>query len=126
MSVTIPAVVLAVSCNATLLAAIAAGRVATGTSRFMLGTAELVAMMFAVGASFYVAIGLTGTQSSAGFVGFWLVAMVLSVPLALLLTYVEYVASGLRSRFRSDLGASLWVSRSGGLRRFGVGGRRPR
>jgi len=92
----------------------------------MLGAAELVAMMIAVGASFYLAIGLTGTQSSGGFVGLWLAAMVVSIPLALLLTYVEYIASGLRSRFRTDLGASLWVARYGGLRRFGGGGRCPR
>jgi hypothetical protein len=126
LSVAIPAVALAVSCNATVLAAIAAGRVKTGTSRFMLATAELAAMIFAVGASFYVAIGLTGTQSSGGLVGFWLVTMVVSIPLAILLTYVEYIAFGLSSRFRTDLGASLWVGRYGGLRRFGGGGRRPR
>jgi hypothetical protein len=125
LSVAIPVAVLAVSCNATLLAAIAAGRAKTGINRFMLAVAEFVAMMFAVGASAYLAIGLTGTQSSGGFVVIWLVAIILSIPLAPLLTYLEYRAFGLRGRFRKDLGGSLWVGRFG-LVRYGGGGRRPR
>lgn len=103
----------------------AAGRATTGTERFILAAAEFVAFVFAVGASGYLAIGLTGNQTSGGFWVAWLVALILSIPLALVLTYLEYIAFGLRARFRTDLGGSLWVGRTG-LVGFGGGGRRPR
>jgi len=91
----------------------------------MLAAVEFVAFVLAVGASGYLAIDVIGNQTSAGFWGVWLVAVILSIPLALLLTYLEYIAFELRARFRSDLGWSLWVGRTG-LVRFGGGGRRPR
>jgi hypothetical protein len=91
----------------------------------MLAAAEFVALMFVVGGSGYVAIGIVGNQSSGGFVVVLLLALILCIPLALVVTYVEYGARGLHARFRSDLGGSLWVGRTG-LVRLGGGGRRPR
>lgn len=109
-------VALTAICNLTILSAIAAGRLKSGwNQRLWLATevALLMCALLAVGALAWVMGVVDDRLSIALLLLLWLgVAM----PLAGLLTYGEYLLTGRRQSFGTDLRRSIWLGRYGALR----------
>jgi hypothetical protein len=108
-------VALTVICNLTILSAIAAGRLESGWNQRLLLAAEVALLVFAllaVGALAWV-MGLNDRLSIGLLL---LLALVVAMPLAGLLTYGEYLLAGRRQSFGMDLRRSIWLGRYGAIR----------
>jgi hypothetical protein len=109
-------VALTVICNLTILSAIAAGRLESGWNQRLLLAAEVALLVFAllaVGALAWV-MGVVDDRLSIALL--LLLALVVAMPLAGLLTYGEYLLAGRRQSFGMDLRRSMWLGRYGAVR----------
>ena len=99
----VPLVVLLMSSNLCVLVAIGAGRALTGWARPRWLVAEAVLYAIVFWAAIHTFVATSGILV--------LVALVLGFAIGVPLAYAEYAVARHRSRFGTDLRASLWLGR---------------
>jgi len=108
-------VALTAICNLTVLSAIAAGRLESGWNRRLLLAAEVALLLFALLTAGVLA-WMMGFDNRLTIGLLLLLAFVVAMPLAGLLTYFEYLLAGRRQSFGTDLRRSMWWGRYGAVR----------
>lgn len=90
----------------------AAGRAETGSGSWALWLfIEIVMLGAAAGEAGWITLA-SGNRDSKSVVGF-ILALILGFGLAVVLSFLEYSAAGVRRRFGADLRGSLWPTRTG-------------
>jgi hypothetical protein len=102
-------------CNLAILSAIAAGRLERGWNQRLLLAAEAALLLFAL-LTVGVLAWMMGLDDRLRIGLLVVLALALAMPLAGLLTYLEYMLVGRRHSFGTDLRRSLWLGRYGAVR----------
>lgn len=110
---------LVAACNLTLLSAMAAGRSESRWRQRLLVVAGFSLLLLALVAAAALSWVMGFQDQRVGLVA--VLALVVAMPLAGLLAYLEYWLVGMRPRFGTDLRRSMWWGRYGMVRLAGRG-----